>query len=207
MAEDRITRTSNALRELGEGAIELVDGELDEFDDDAHNALAVFDECVPVALYLPAWSWLVRRRELQKVVGVPDPDTGIPPTWHRFGLPPNEVGQIQALYQSLDEDARPVATGWRRIHGFIYADFEPCYLEYLEALPPEQWPPVFGALFRLLLLSRLALQVLQDVQMAAMYQQMYDKALKDTRRVDAQSGPARRAKGYGYLDARFGSQV
>ena len=199
----RVERTSRALQELGETGIQLNESnEVDEFDDEAHASLAIFDTCLPIALYGKAWSWLLRREQLNQVVISPSEEAPYP---YKYAIPAPRVGSIRAAYDRNEEDALPIDRGWRRISGFIYADFQPFYLEFLETAPPETWPELFGAAFHLLLCSRLAMRVVQDPQIAALYRRQYEDAIKAAERVDSQSAPVQRIRRFGYIEARRGT--
>ena len=154
-------------------------------------------------LYGYPWSWAITRQ----VMTVPLQQNAAP-TDHRypyvFNIPDPDVGQVRALYNSAEESARPLVTGWTREGNQIYARWPKIWIEYQRHIDETAYPALFVSALVPLLTSRAAIQVTQDPQIMAAWARVAEQARMTAEQVDAQSKPNEGIVDYSYVDAHYG---
>lgn len=184
-----------ALKELGEDAIPSIE----EADDTQASALTIYDTVSDELLYGYPWSWSLeagRERLLQTTVE----NSG----WeYAFQVPQGFIGNIRAIRDSASRFAEP-RLDWTRRGSTILTDFNPAFAELQRYVAPAGWPALYVAALIPLLISRMAVLVVEDPDMGRHYERIHENALKKALRADGQAKPAQQIQRFGYIEARLG---
>lgn len=201
-----------ALVELGEDEIQFEESFEDlaslpgnigtPIDDVGTMALRTYDTIRDAFLQASAWSWLTERRALVRTAATTQPGWRFP---YEFTKP--AVSNIRGVYDARDTNFRasiPRTVGWDIIGDYLYAIFEQGYIEVQRDVVEEAMPAIAVNALVLALAERWAGPVTEDESIIAIYRRKAVEALRDAKRVDSQSRPARGITDFPYVSARLG---
>ena len=185
-----------ALQELGEDPI----SDIEDADDTQASALTIYDTVSDELLYGYPWSWSQEVSRVQ-LTG----DTSVEGTGYQYAWinPEGEIGNLRAMYDAPGDLAEP-RQDWTRRGATLLTEFTPAYAEYQRTVGENAWPALYVAALIPLLISRMAVLVVEDPDIGRHYERIHDKALKKALRSDSQAKPAQQIRRFGYIDARLG---
>ena len=212
MAQTKLDIVNLALRELGESAIESFDES-----DVAELADGHYDLVRDSMLMANRWSWLEERVALQRTALAAPP--GEPPEpeldgesgqrrdrrgdWRHEYQTPGLTAIVQALYATRD-DKQPDTFNWERRGEFIYTDHDAPYARIQVLTSETTFQRLFVNALVLAVGARLAIPITEDAEIATDLERKATRALRDAKRVDAQSQPVQRIQTFPYVRARVG---
>lgn len=225
MAQSKLEIVNLAMRELGFNAIEAFDES-----DAAETADGLYDLTRDSMLLSNRWSWLERRGQLEQTPLASPPgepatfDSGNPAnvesdpdTWTgesearlvRRGdfdfeyRTPSLTSVISAVYEQRGASA-PNPQDWAKRGEFIFSDSPELFATWQELTTETTFHRLFVNALVLAVAARLAIPLTEDAEIAQDLERKARMALRDAKRVDAQSQPAARLRTFSYIDARVG---
>lgn len=225
MAQRKIDIVNLALRELGHTPIESFDE-----NDDAETADGLYDLERDSLLLSNRWSWLERRDRLTQTPlasppgepftydsGNPANDPDVPSTWTGESAAravrrqpylyeyrtPSLTAVVSAIYRSERADT-PDAAQWTRRGELIFSDSPQLFAVYQELSSEPTFHRLFVNALELAVAARLAIPLTEDAEIEARLSARATRALRDAKRVDAQSQPVKRISTFPYVRARVG---
>ena len=196
---DRITIINAALSELGEEVLEFASPEdrasfqsgtfFDVEDDIQIKTAHAYPLVRATMLNAHSWSWLKNRTALNVAPAGEDDDVQAWPFPHRYTLPDLYIGNIRGVWDDRRPNMPARTSGWDVNGPFLFADFTPAWIETITNAGEESWPSLFENAFVLMLVSRLALSIKEDIPTVNAYKRLAQEALAEAMRVDGQSHP------------------
>ena len=194
----RLSIINAALARIGEDSLEFESdaaaaafgdqGTIDPEDDLQRITSSIYPQTLADLLNAHPWSWLTERKVLIALPAQEGENAEAWPYPNRYRVPNPFVGSIRAVYDKLISNA-PRPDGWAVQGGYIYSDFEVGYVEDQRVVDETVFPQLFENALTLQLASDFALPVKEDVETMRLYANLAERALRNAKRVDAQSHP------------------
>ena len=212
MAQTKIDIVNLALHELGFTPIESFDES-----DYAETANGLYDLVRDSMLLGNPWSWLTARIRLEQTAKASPP--GEPPTAdgdpaesaqratrrgsyrEEYRIPLTAV--VQAIYAGETQSA-PDTFAWERRGEFIYTNHLAVWADVRQLSAEPTFHRLFVNALELAVAARLAIPLTEDAEISADLERKARLALREAKRVDAQSQPVKRITAFPYVRARLG---
>lgn len=210
---DRLSIVNAALADIGDYPMEFeseeaaaeftADGTIDPEDDTQRLVGSLYPQVKNTLLNAHPWSWLTARDMLVLSPAQGRDNIDAWPYRHRYQQPRQRIGNIRAVFDRAETDAVRV-DGWVVQGAFIFASFNPAWIEYQRDVGEEAYPDLFVNALTLALTARLSFARTQDLDTLRVYERLAEAALNDASRVDGQSHPTFSLQKFDFIDARVG---